>query len=231
MSRAQLRLSHAIEDYLKAIYELEQHEERVSTNALAERLGFAPASITGMLKKLANYQPPLVDYARHRGVQLTPAGEKIALEIVRHHRLIELYLVQALGYSWDEVHEEADRLEHVISEEFEARIAAYLGDPSHDPHGHPIPAKDATSIGELAGIPLSALSEGQSGQIVRVADKDPAILRYLAELGMTPNVQVRVVTKAPFDGPLHVQVGDSPPHALGLTVTRSVFVVLDVASD
>lgn len=228
MSRTGFRLSHAIEDYLKAIYELQSTHERVPTNALAERLNFAPASVTGMLKKLADYKPPLVDYARHKGVQLTSAGKQIALELVRHHRLIELYLVQALGYGWDEVHEEADRLEHVISEDFEDRIAAFLDDPSRDPHGHPIPAKDATSI-VLDGIPLSTLNEGQCGHIVRVADEDPALLRYLAELGMTPNTQVCVTARAPFDGPLHVKVGQSESQALGLSVTDSVYVVLEDA--
>ena len=135
-------LSHAIEDYLKGIYELQQGGCTVSTSALARRLGFTSASVTGMLKKLAAQVPQLVKYRRHRGVVLTPTGEKIALEIIRHHRLIELYLMEALGYSWDEVHAEADKLEHVISESFEDRIATFLGDPDVDPHGEPIPTKE-----------------------------------------------------------------------------------------
>ena len=135
-------LSHSIEDYLKAIYELQLGGCTVSTSALARRLGFTSASVTGMLKKLAAQAAQLVKYRRHRGVVLTPTGEKIALEIIRHHRLIELYLMEALGYSWDEVHAEADKLEHVISESFEDRIATFLGDPDVDPHGEPIPTKE-----------------------------------------------------------------------------------------
>lgn len=226
MTVSRQRLSHAIEDYLKAIYELERSYDRVSTNALAQRLGFAPASVTGMLKKLAEFQPPLVDYARHRGVTLTEAGQKIALEIVRHHRLIELYLVEALGYTWDEVHDEADRLEHVISEDFEDRIAAFLGDPSHDPHGHPIPAKDGSQP-VLEGMPLTNMPVGKSAVVVRVADDDPELLRYLAELQLRPGVEVVVKERAPFDGPLHVRVGktDTAVTALGANVTGAVFVV------
>ena len=137
-------LSEAVENYLKAIYEIEQDSGRVTTNALAERMVVKPASVTGMIKKLAEGKPRLVDYERHRGVSLTPAGRRIALEVIRHHRLIELYLQQSLGYAWDEVHDEAEKLEHVISEEFEDRIAEMLGDPEFDPHGDPIPAKNGT---------------------------------------------------------------------------------------
>lgn len=224
-TRRQLRLSNAIEDYLKAIYELQQRDDRVSTNALADQLGFAPASVTGMLKKLSTYEPPLVDYTRHRGVRLTSAGERIALEIVRHHRLIELYLVEALGYTWDEVHDEADRLEHVISEEFEDRIAAFLGYPETDPHGSPIPSKEGVAV-KLPGQSLNTLHSGDSGRVVRVNDDDPALLRYVAELGMTPGAIVHVLERGPFDGPLQVRVGDGDPHALGPTVTANIFVEL-----
>ncbi|MGB6422377.1 MAG: metal-dependent transcriptional regulator, partial [Anaerolineales bacterium] len=131
------KITHTVEDYLKTIYDITSTLDRASTNQLAESLGVAPASVTGMLKKLAEIEPTIVDYQRHRGVALTPEGEKMALEVIRHHRLIEMFLQQILGYKWDEVHGEADRLEHVISEEFEERISKALGDPSHDPHGDP----------------------------------------------------------------------------------------------
>ena len=134
--------SQSVEDYLKAVYELTREAERASTNGLAEYLDVAAASVTGMLQKLAESEPPLLEYRKHRGVQLTKEGEKVALETIRHHRLLELFLHEILGYDWDEVHEEADRLEHFISERFEERIAAALGNPQHDPHGDPIPGAD-----------------------------------------------------------------------------------------
>src|SRR5574341_1113992 len=156
-------LSHATEDYLKAIYELEEDFGRVTTSALAERLNVAPASVTGMLQKLAEGRPRLVNYERHHGVVLTPAGRKIALEIIRHHRLIELYLAEELGYEWDRVDAEAEQLEHVISEEFEDKIAARLGDPTVDPHGDPIPSKDGT-VAAHSRLPRSE-DEGGSRQM------------------------------------------------------------------
>ena len=162
-------LTHAIEDYLKAIYKLQRIHKKATTNLLAERLDIKPASVTGMIKKLAATDPPLVEYQRHRGVQLTPDGEKIALEILRHHRLLELYLHQILGFSWDKVHEEADRLEHVISEEFEERIAAVLGDPQHDPHGDPIPTQEL-SLPPSSSLPLSRLQPGDRAKIQRVRE-------------------------------------------------------------
>ena len=219
-------ISHAVEDYLKAIYELQEDTGKVSTNALAEKLAVAPASVTGMIKKLAEDRPRLVDYEKHRGVTLSPAGRKIALEIIRHHRLLELYLHQALGYSWDKVDAEAEKLEHVISEDFEDRIAALLGDPEVDPHGDPIPTKEG-DIANPAGEPLTNLTPGQTVRVARVRDDDPALLRYLAELGIIPDATLTIADKSPFNGPLHVRVGnraDSPAHALGKQVTDHVFV-------
>jgi DtxR family Mn-dependent transcriptional regulator len=219
-------ISHAVEDYLKTIYELQEDMGKVSTNALAERLGVKAGSVTGMLQKLAEDRPRLVDYEKHRGVTLTSAGRKIALEIVRHHRLIELYLHQALGYGWDEVDAEAEKLEHVISEDFEDRIAAVLGDPKRDPHGDPIPGKDG-SIAYPCGEPLTNLTAGQKVKVARVRDDDPALLRYLAELGIVLDATLFITDKAPFDGPLHVRVGsksDAPSHALGKQVTDNVYV-------
>ncbi|MDP6793419.1 MAG: metal-dependent transcriptional regulator [Anaerolineales bacterium] len=218
-------LSHAIEDYLKGIYELQQGGCTVSTSALARRLGFTSASVTGMLKKLAAQAPQLVKYRRHRGVVLTPTGEKIALEIIRHHRLIELYLMEALGYSWDEVHAEADKLEHVISESFEDRIATFLGDPDVDPHGEPIPTKEGY-IADSAGTQLSALRVGQAGRIIRVMDEDPELLRYLTELGLRPSAVVTVTARAPFGGPVHVQADGGETHVFGDLVADSVYVEL-----
>jgi|TARA_B100001964_G_scaffold215566_1_gene254020 DtxR family Mn-dependent transcriptional regulator len=218
-------LSHAIEDYLKAIYELQKGELPVSTSALAQRLGYTSASVTGMLKKLAAQTPRLVNYRRHRGVALTPTSEKIALEIIRHHRLIELYLMEALGYSWDEVHAEAEKLEHVISESLEERIANFLGDPELDPHGDPIPTKEGR-IAASAGKRLSALGVGQTGRIIRVVDEDPELLRYLTELGLRPQAMVTVTARAPFGGPVYVQTDDGAPQALGDKVAESVCVEL-----
>ena len=230
-------ITHAIEDYLKAIYELAQDGGRASTSALSERLKVKPASVTGMLQKLADPEaaradkrPVLVDYERHRGAALTPAGEKIALQVIRHHRLIELYLAEALGYDWDQVHSEAEKLEHVISEEFEDRISAILGDPKRDPHGDPIPAKDGT-MEATCRTTLTDMDAGQTGRVDRVRDDDPALLRYLAELGIVPEAAVTIDKRAPFDGPLHVRVGGgkTPSHALGREVTDRVFV--NIAGD
>ena len=221
-------LSSAVEDYLKAIYEIrtEGGQDRVSTSSLAACLGVARASVTGMLKKLNAMDPKLVDYVRYRGVKLTPAGEKIALEVLRHHRLIELYLSEALGYSWDEVHLEADSLEHVISEDLEDRIAIRLGHPQVDPHGAPIPDRDGNII-QQEEIQLTQLGVNQSAYITRVSDHDPTMLRYLQELGLTLNAQIEVTEKAPFSGPLHIRlIGTDKVHVLGRQVTDYIFVSL-----
>ncbi len=220
------RLSAAGEDYLKAIYELEQEAglERVPTSALAAKLGVANASVTGMLKKLAAMRPRLVDYKPYRGVHLTPRGCKVALEVIRHHRLLETYLTQALGYRWDEVHHEADRLEHVISEELEERIAHFLGHPEVDPHGHPIPARDG-SLPEKRELRLTDLEIGRRARVSRVSDRDPDLLRYLDRLGLCLHAPVEVVDRGPFEGPLHVRlVGRGEVHALSRQVTDQVFV-------
>jgi DtxR family Mn-dependent transcriptional regulator len=215
-------ISHAVEDYLKAIYELEEDFGKVSTSALAQKLAVAPASVTGMLQKLADSKPRLVNYERHHGVALNPAGRKIALEIIRHHRLIELYLADELGFAWDQVDAEAEKLEHVISEEFENKIAERLGNPTTDPHGDPIPAKDG-SVAEPSRLPLSQIEAGQTVRVARVRDNDPAFLRYLAGLGLVLQASVVVTEKAPFDGPLHITIGDRS-HALGRNVTDKIFV-------
>lgn len=220
------KLTQATEDYLKAIYELQGKDKIVTTNSLAQRLGYAPASVTGMLRKLASHGPELVNYTRHRGVRLTDSGERIALEVIRHHRLIELYLADALGYSWDEVHEEAEMLEHVISEELEDRIARKLGNPQLDPHGDPIPSKDGV-VATPPGSRLSDLKAGDSGTIVRVLNEDPALLRYLAELGLEPSAHITIIECSPFGGPIYIRVDSEDVKALGKRVTDIVYLRLD----
>ncbi len=219
-------LSEAVEDYIKAIYTLCAGGGSVSTSAIAERLEVAPASVTQMLKKLDGMEPKLVDYRRHHGVTLTKNGERIAIEILRHHRLIELFLQEALGMSWDQVDKEAERLEHVVSEALADRMAAVLGNPKFDPHGDPIPSKGG-DIPEDTLCCLSALEAGQAGIVRRVSDEDSEMLRYVASLGIVPNVPVQVLEKGPFDGPIHVRVTGadaSKDHALGRKVAQQVFV-------
>jgi DtxR family Mn-dependent transcriptional regulator len=202
-----MRPSEAVENYAKAIYSLQHRTgEPVATNDLADRLQVTPASASGMIKKLADQG--LVEHVPYRGVQLTRDGEQVALEVLRHHRLLELYLVEQLGVPWDRVHEEAEALEHVISEDLEARIAAKLGNPTHDPHGDPIP--DAKlKIDESTTRSLADLEPGDRGQFVRVSDSDPAMLRYLSERGVALGDALEVLDRQPFGGPLTVRFGDT----------------------
>src|SRR5437763_16927672 len=199
-------VSSAVEDYAKAIYALESRGEgAVSTTALAERLSVTAASASSMVKKLADMG--LVTHEPYRGVRLTPEGVKVALEVLRHHRLLEVYLAEELGVPWDRVHDEAEVLEHVLSEELEEIIAAKLGYPTRDPHGDPIPTVD----GRIEEQPTAALSEaepGACGVFVRVSDSDPEMLRYLAARGIAPGDEFEVVEKQPFDGPLFARFGD-----------------------
>ncbi|MGH9194354.1 MAG: iron dependent repressor, metal binding and dimerization domain protein, partial [Acidimicrobiia bacterium] len=173
-------LTQAIEDYLKIIYKLQREGAAVTTNAIAERLGVAPASVSNMVKKLARLR--LVEHTPYHGVILTSGGEKVALEVIRHHRLLELYLSQHLGFSLDKVDDEGERLEHVLSEDLEEKIAATLGEPTHDPHGDPIPSRDGT-VDDPQYPVLAELGEGESGVIARVSDRDPDVLRDLAGAG------------------------------------------------
>jgi DtxR family Mn-dependent transcriptional regulator len=219
--------SQSEQDYLKAIFELyhEDGDEWVSTNGLALRLGITPASVTEMVKKLAALDPPLVVHERYLGTRLTEAGEKAALEVVRRHRLIESFLCAALGLSWDEVHAEAHRLEHVVSDELEEHIAHYLGEPTRDPHGSPIPGRNGV-IEALHDIRLTDLPTGHTAQVWRVLDDDPVLLRYLSELGLVLGARLEVIEQAPFEGPLHVRIlPSSSVHALGRGVTDQVFVL------
>lgn len=205
-------VSSAIEDYAKAIYALQTEEGgAVSNNALADRLGVTAASASGMVKRLDELG--LVRHEPYRGVALTDAGERVALEVLRHHRLLETYLAESLGVPWDRVHEEAEVLEHVLSEDLEAAIAAKLGHPTRDPHGDPIPTPDL-EIDERATRSLQALEPGERAVFVRVSDTRPEMLRYLAERGIRPGDELAVVDKQPFGGPLFVRFGDEV-HVLG----------------
>ncbi len=217
-------LTTSIQDYLKTIYDLTEKDGSASTTALAARLGIAPASVTGMLQKLATSTPPLVLYRKHQGATLTPDGERAALEVIRHHRLIETYLVTMLGYSWDNVHDEAERLEHVISEDFEARIAAALGHPLRDPHGELIPTAELTMPTD-AEIPLSALRPPLKAVILRVRADDPALLRHLESLGLVPGAQVEAVGHSPFDQNIHLRVEKNlAPITVGIAITQHIFI-------
>lgn len=214
------QITPVVEDYLKAIYRLAQDGGQVRTVALAEALKVKPASVTAMLKTLAELR--LVEYEPYYGVTLTDTGSKIALEVLRHHRLIELYLVEALGFTWDEVHEEAEALEHVISEKLEARIAAHLGDPTVDPHGDPIPALDGT-LPDSSPLSLVDVSRGEEARIVRVCDQQAERLRYVAELGLVPGATVKITERAPFEGPVTIRVGKKT-HALDRRLARTILI-------
>ena len=213
-------ISHAMEDYLKAIYLLGQDNKKVSTSRLAENLECSAASVTNMLQKLASLK--LVQYRPYQGVDLTEAGAGVALEIIRHHRLIELYLKEVLGYSWDKVHAEAEELEHVMSEELEERIDKALGYPTRDPHGHPIPGKDGT-MAEERFPSLWEVQESTDVIVARVDDRDASVLRHLASLGIHPEVEIQVLQKAPFNGPVLINL-DSTEHSLSEELARQIFV-------
>ena len=210
-----LEVSSAVQDYAKAIYSLEQRcaGGAVTTNALAERLGVSPASASGMVKKLDGLG--LVEHVPYKGVVLTGRGMKVALEVLRHHRLLERYLAEELGVPWDRVHDEAEVLEHVLSEELEELIAAKLGHPTIDPHGDPIPTADLRII-ERRTVSMEALDAGDTGRFVRISDSDPEMLRYLSARGIAPGDRFAVVDKQPFGGPIFARFGDAPDiHPLG----------------
>ena len=210
--------SEAIEDYAKAIYALAARSPGpVGTSELARRLGVTPATATAMLKRLD--ERGLVRHQPYRGVTLTAEGERVALEVIRHHRLIESFLADALGMPWDRVHAEAEVLEHYISEDLERLIAAKLGEPSHDPHGDPIPGPDLHAPADDGSRPLEELPPGERATFSRVSDSDPAMLRYLADRGIRPGVELTVTGRQPFGGPLLVEVEGSE-HALGDELVR-----------
>lgn len=214
----------AIEDYAKAIYALQERAQgTVGTTALAERLGISTGSVSAMLRRLD--AAGLVTHEPYRGVRLTERGERIALEVIRHHRLIELFLAEVLDVPWDRVHDEAEVLEHVLSEELEARIAVKLGHPTADPHGDPIPTPEL-ELPEAIGVALQDLRPGAAGTFLRVSDADPAMLRWLAERAVRPGDRVEVIDRQPFGGPLTVRVGDAV-HVLGGGVAAAMRIQLD----
>jgi DtxR family transcriptional regulator, Mn-dependent transcriptional regulator len=216
-----MHISSAVEDYAKAIYALQERGDgcAVTTNALAERLHVTPASASAMVKKLDGIG--LVTHTPYKGVQLTPKGEAIALEVIRHHRLLEAYLSESLGVPWDRVHDEAEVLEHVLSEELEELIAAKLGNPTLDPHGDPIPSRDLAIADDVGSCDLYQLEPGSSGTFVRVSDADPEMLRFLTERGIRPGARLQVLERQPFDGPLSVRVGKRV-HVLGAVLARAI---------
>ncbi len=215
--------SQSVEDYLKAIYKLENEgEDGVSNSRLSEEMNVAGASVTNMVKRLSKMG--LVNYESYYGSRLTDAGEKIALEIIRHHRLIELYLTEMMGYSWDEVHDEAEKLEHHISEQFEDRIAELLNDPQFDPHGDPIPGKDG-KMPQIHLFSLMEIKENTPCVIRRVKNQDPDLLRYLEERNLIPGVKIEIIKREPFEGPVHISVEDENEVAIGANVASDIYVV------
>lgn len=217
-------LSPAIEDYLKTIYKL-QTDGAVSTSDIARTLDVAAASVTSMVKRLAKLG--FVRYESYRGVELTEPGQKVALEIIRHHRLLETYLREVMGYSWKQLHDEAEHLEHHISEEFEDRLAELLGHPTHDPHGHPIPTREG-HVAEPSSTSLNNASPGRMLRVDHLCDRDSDLLHYLEDLGLLPGAHVEVVSVGPFEGPIEVRVGDAKL-VIGQHVAGRVFV--EEASD
>ena len=213
-----------LSDCLKVIYTMQERGQKVSTSAVSECLGVSDATVTTLFKDFAT--AGWVEHVPYRGVRLTTLGERKAMEVIRHHRLLELYLARELGYSWDKVHDEADRLEHVISEEFEDKLDALLGHPTVDPHGDPIPSKEGV-ISARKGCTLMQLREGQSALILRVSDQDPEKLRYLGQLGLYPETRVKVLERAPFGGPVRLLVVDNQEqseHMLGAELAEHILV-------
>src|SRR5256885_12515395 len=213
-------LTAAVQDYAKSIYPLKPRDGAASTTELAALLEVRPASVSGMLRKLSDLG--LVEHERYHGVRLTERGRRVALEVIRHHRLVELFLVESLGMTWDEVHAEAEVLEHALSEELEELIAAKLGNPTVDPHGDPIPSREL-ELAETSAPALVELEPGETATFVRISDTDPEMLRYLGERGIVPGTRLEVVDRQPFDGPLFVRVGGKV-HALGAVLARAMHV-------
>ncbi len=213
-------LTGPVEDYLKTVYELERSGEAAATTALAAHLNVAPASVTGMIRRLA--EQGLLTHERYRGVRLTAEGRRGALRTIRRHRIIETYLVQALGYGWDEVHVEAERLEHAASDDLIDRMAATIGEPTVDPHGAPIPSREG-AVDESRYRTLADVDAGATVEVMRVADEDPELLRYLSELDLRPGVRVRLVERAPFGGPITIRFR-SKSCAIGPALAERVLV-------
>lgn len=216
-------LTAPAEDYLKTIYEIEREGDAALTNDIATKLAIAPASVSGMIRRLADQG--LVKHERYHGVRLTNAGRTAALRTLRRHRILECYLAQVLGYDWDRVHEEAERLEHAASDELIDRMATALGDPTVDPHGAPIPTRDG-AVDETRHLSLAELDEGVCARVLRMADEDGEFLRYAAGLGIVPGTELQVTGRAPFDGPIAVRIGGAT-HSVGVSAASRVFVEPD----
>jgi len=213
-------LSRSTEDYLKAVYQLTgDAASPVQTTAIAEALNVAPASVSGMLPRLAD--AGLLTHIPYRGVRLTDAGRRAALRVMRRHRILECYLTSRLGYDWDSVHEEAERMEHAVSDELIERMALVLGDPEYDPHGAPIPTRDG-EIESPRVTPLADVAVGAEAQLRMVDDKDPQRLRYLSSLGLDVGARFQVIDRQPFDGPVTIRIGGGPPVALGIELARAL---------
>lgn len=210
-------VSDAAGDYLKAVLRLSR-DGPASTNAIAKHLGFTPASVSGMLARLA--AADLIDHRPYRGATLTERGRREALRLMRRHRLVETFMIQHLGYGWEEVHHEAEAIEHAISDRFAERLDALLGHPSHDPHGDPIPGPDGT-VPETPDVPLHDVEEGRELRVARLLSQDRELLAHLAELGIAPGARVRVVAREPRGGMLRVQVGGCD-HALSRDLAAMV---------
>jgi len=219
--------TESTDDYLKAIYQIQETQQGlpVSTTKLAVQLGVSNASVTGMLKKLSSTSPKLIDYQPYNGATLTTDGLRTALEVIRHHRLIECYLHEKLGYSWDEVHEEAERLEHVISEEMEERLASALGYPNTDPHGDPIPDRNG-NMQPMSHFPLTEMDPNLPVIIQRIIGQEPALLRYLSEHNLFPTARVEVIEHSPFNGPTSIRLMNHPDSTivLGKEVAEKILV-------
>jgi DtxR family transcriptional regulator, Mn-dependent transcriptional regulator len=225
--RSHLRLEHTdesltgpVEDYLKTIYEIGRGTVSVATNDIAQRLSIAPASVSGMVRRLADQG--LLSYERYRGVTLTEAGRRAALRTIRRHRIIEAYLSRALNYPWDRVHDEAEQLEHAASDELVDRMASAIGEPLVDPHGAPIPSREGL-VDETVYLTLGELGAGYGARVVQVSDDDPEMLRYLAELEIVPGAEVVVVSRAPYEGPISIRI-DGHLLAIGPALAEQVMV-------
>ncbi|HKP15456.1 MAG TPA: metal-dependent transcriptional regulator [Gemmatimonadaceae bacterium] len=218
-------LTGPVEDYLKAIYDLERDAQPAATNDIAERLAISPASVSGMMRRLA--EQGLITHEPYRGARLTTDGRRAALRTLRRHRILECYLTEVLGYPWDRVHDEAERLEHAASEELIERMADALGDPLHDPHGAPIPSREGV-VEETTRRTLADVGAGENVRVRMVMDDDGERLRYLAELGIRPGSIIRLLDRAPFDGPITLWVGEGSgggvTRAVGPALAAQVFV-------
>lgn len=214
-----MQSTDAVQDYLKIIFSIGESSHEISTSSIAQRLSVSPASVTSMLKRLSALG--YIDYHRYQGVKLTETGKTLALEVVRHHRLLEAYLFQTLGMPWDKIHDEAEVLEHALSEDLEDRIAGVLGNPTHDPHGDPIPSKNGVYT-QIKHAPLMEIAAGPV-KVERVSDRDPEALRYMASIGLQPGATITVESRDPFGGPVWVRVGKKR-RAIGVELANRVYV-------